>query len=487
MLTGLSSQLHSSGDFDRRALLVGGAGLGTIALASLMNPEAFATGTERRDASKGGRPGFPNFPPRAKRVIYLFQSGAPSQMDLFDHKPGLADLRGTELPDSIRQGQRLTGMTATQESFPLAPSIFEFDRHGRSGAWVSELAPQTAKIVDELCFIRSMHTEAINHDPAITFFQTGAQLAGRPSIGAWIAYGLGTDNQDLPAFVALVSGSGDQPLYDRLWGSGFLPTRYQGVKFRSVGDPVLFLSNPPGQSRETRRRVLDDLARLNEMKHLETGDPEIATRIAQYELAFRMQASVPELTDLSGEPGHVFDLYGDDARTPGTFAANCLLARRLAERGVRFVQLFHRGWDQHTNLPRDIRKQCQATDQASAALVLDLKRRGLLDDTLVVWGGEFGRTVYCQGRLTANDYGRDHHPRCFTIWLAGGGVKAGCTHGETDDFSYNIVRDPVHVHDLHATLLHCLGVDHKRLVYKFQGRYHRLTDVHGSVVSGILA
>ena len=458
------------------------AGLGVVALASLLDRDLFAA---------PGAAAAPHFTPRAKRVIYLFQSGAPSQMDLFDHKPKLADRRGTELPDSVRKGQRLTGMTSRQETFPVAPSKFRFARHGRCGAWVSELLPHTARVVDELCFIKSMHTEAINHDPAITFFQTGAELAGRPSIGAWLSYGLGSENHDLPAFVVLVSqGSGnqaDQPLYDRLWGSGFLPTRYQGIKFRSSGDPVLYLSNPDGLSDATRRRMLDDLARLNQLKLEEVGDPEIATRIAQYEMAYRMQTSVPELTDVSREPEHVFELYGPESRKPGTFAANCLLARRLAERGVRFIQLFHRGWDQHTHLPKQIAAQGRDTDQASAALVLDLKRRGLLGDTLVVWGGEFGRTVYCQGRLTADDYGRDHHPRCFTVWLAGGGVRGGVSHGETDDYSYNIERAPVHVHDLHATILHCLGIDHKRLTFKFQGRHYRLTDVHGNVVKEVLA
>jgi hypothetical protein len=382
-------------------------------------------------------------------------------------------------------------MTATQSSFPLVPSLFRFAQHGQSGAWVSELLPHTAKIVDDLCFIKTLHTEAINHDPAITFFQTGAQIAGRPSIGSWISYGLGSANRDLPSFVVMISqGSGnlgDQPLYDRLWGSGFLPTRYQGVKFRSGGDPVLYLSNPPGVDGKLRRRYLDDLARLNQHRLAESGDPEIATRISQYEMAYRMQASVPELTDLSNEPEHIFELYGPESRKPGTYAANCLLARRLAERGVRFIQLFHRGWDQHNNLPKQIVGQCQDTDQASAALIADLKQRGLLEDTLVVWGGEFGRTVYCQGKLTEDDYGRDHHPRCFTVWLAGGGVKPGITFGETDDFSYNIVRDPVHVHDLHATILHLLGIDHTRLTFKYQGRHFRLTDVHGNVVRGVLA
>jgi len=432
----------------------------------------------------------PRVRPTAKRVIYLFQSGAPSQLDLFDYKPGLKDRFATDLPDSVRKGQRLTGMTATQDSFPIAPSKYAFKQHGKSGAWVSSLMSHTAGVVDNLCFVKSVHTEAINHDPAITFCQTGAQLAGRPSIGAWVTYGLGSMNKDLPAFVVLVSqGSGnpaDQPLYDRLWGSGFLPSSYQGVKFRSQGDPVLFLKNPDGVTDAGRRRTLDDLAALNKLRQGETGDPETETRIQQYEMAFRMQSSVPELTDLSKEDAKTFELYGEDARKPGTFAANCLLARRLAERGTRFIQLFHRGWDQHTALPKQIEGQCRDTDKASAALITDLKRRGLLDDTLVVWGGEFGRTVYCQGKLTAEDYGRDHHPRCFTVWMAGGGVKPGITYGETDDFSYNIARDPVEVHDLNATLLHCLGIDHTRLTYRYQGRDFRLTDVHGHIVKGIL-
>ena len=468
----------------RQFLRDAGLGLGSLALASLLTRDGMADTLATQSLA-------PQFTPRAKRVIYLFQSGAPSQMDLFDHKPTLANLHATELPESIRRGQRLTGMTSKQTSFPIAPSMFRFARHGQSGASVSELLPHTASVADELCFIQSMHTEAINHDPAITFFQTGNQLAGRPSIGSWLAYGLGSENSDLPAFVVMISnGSGnpaDQPLYDRLWGSGFLPSRYQGVKFRSIGDPVLYLSNPPGQDAATRRRVLDDLAELNRLKLDEYGDPEIATRISQYELAYRMQTSVPELTDVSQEPEHIFDLYGPDARKPGTFAANCLLARRLAERGVRFIQLFHRGWDQHLGLPKAIRGQCRDTDQASAALIRDLKQRGLLDDTLVVWGGEFGRTVYCQGKLTADDYGRDHHPRCFTIWLAGGGIHGGLTHGATDDFSYNITENPVHVHDLHATILHCLGLDHTQLTFKFQGRHYRLTDISGEVVKPILA
>jgi hypothetical protein len=466
------------------------AGIGAVALAALLRERSMAANVPRVTGVPG-LPGLPHFAPKAKRVIYLFQSGAPSQIDLFDPKPALATRFGEELPDSIRQGQRLTGMTATQDRFPVAPTLYKFAQHGKSGAWVSNLMPHTAKIADELCFIKSMHTEAINHDPAITFFQTGAQLAGRPSIGSWASYGLGSDNRDLPAFVVLLSnGTGnpsDQPLYDRLWSSGFLPTQHQGIKFRSGADPVLFLSNPSGLNATSRREMLDDLGELNRIQLADVGDPEISTRIAQYELAYRMQTSVPELTDVSSEPAGVFEMYGPESRRPGTYAANCLLARRLAERGVRFIQLFHRGWDQHTKLPVQLPGQCRDTDQPSAALIQDLKQRGLLDDTLVVWGGEFGRTVYCQGRLTQTDYGRDHHPRCFTMWMAGGGVRPGITYGETDDYSYNIVRDPVHVHDLHATILHCLGVDHTRLTFKFQGRHHRLTDVSGDVVKGILA
>lgn len=454
--------------FTRRDFMSGMVGgIGTMALSSLL-------GT------------VPTLPPKVKRIIYLFQSGGPSQMDLFDHKPSLYELRDTDLPDSIRHGQRFTGMTAGQDRFPVAPTLFNFARHGESQAWVSDLLPYTAKIVDDLCFIRTMKTEAINHDPAITFFQTGFQLAGRPSIGSWLSYGLGSENKDLPAFIALISGTGGQPLYDRLWGSGFLPTKYQGVKFRSTKDPVLYLSNPEGVDAQTRRKMIDDVAKLNEMRFKDFGDPEIQTRIAQYEMAYRMQFSVPELTNFDSEPEHVFDLYGEDSRKPGTYAYNCLLARRMSERGVRFVQLFHRGWDQHTKLPENIRTQCMDTDQASSALITDLKQRGMLDDTLVIWGGEFGRTVYCQGPLTAEDYGRDHHPRCFTIWMAGGGVKPGFTYGTTDDFSYNIIDKPVYVHDLHATILHQLGIDHTQLTYKFQGRHYRLTDVHGNVVHEIL-
>ncbi|MCC6539842.1 MAG: DUF1501 domain-containing protein, partial [Bryobacterales bacterium] len=376
-------------------------------------------------------------------------------------------------------------------SFPVAPTMYKFAQHGQSGAWLSELLPNHAKVADKIAFVKSMHTEAINHDPAVTFFQTGFQIAGRPSIGAWLSYGLGSENKDLPAFVVMVSqGTGspsDQPLYDRLWGAGFLPSKYQAVKFRSIGDPVLHIKNPDGLPTDSRRRFIDDVNALNEIKFEEMGDPEIATRIAQYEMAFRMQSSVPELTDLSKEPERVFELYGPESRKPGTFAANCLLARRLAERGVRFIQLFHRGWDQHNTLPKMIPGQARDIDRASYGLITDLAERGMLDDTLIVWGGEFGRTVYCQGKLTADDYGRDHHPRCFTMWMAGGGIKPGISFGETDDFSYNITADPVHVHDLHATILHCLGVDHLKLTYKFQGRHFRLTDVHGRVVKAILA
>jgi hypothetical protein len=415
-------------------------------------------------------------------------SGGPSQMELYDYKPGLDRHRGQDLPDSIRKGQRLTGMTSTQDRFPVVEARYKFKQHGKSGTWVSELLPHTGGIIDDLCVIKSMHTEAINHDPAITFFQTGSQLAGRPSIGAWVTYGLGSESEDLPGFVVLITkGGGDQPIYDRLWGSGFLPTRYQGVKFRSIGDPVLYLSNPPGLDQEKRRIYLDALRKLNEIKFETFSDPEINTRIAQYEMAYRMQSSVPELTDLSDEPAHTFELYGEDARESGTFAANCLLARRLAERGVRFIQLYHRGWDHHGDLPKRIEKEAKKTDQACAALVADLKQRGLLQDTLLIWGGEFGRTVYCQGRLTEESYGRDHHPRCFAMWLAGGGIKPGTSIGETDDYSYNVVSNPVHVHDLQATVLHCLGIDHTRLTYKHQGRAFRLTDIAGKVVSDMLS
>lgn len=456
-------------------------GAGMAALASLLGRDL--------SANTGALAGLPHHPPKAKRIIYLFQSGGPSQMELFDYKPRLMDFQGQDLPESIRQGQRLTQMSATQSSFPVVPSRFKFARHGQSGAWVSELLPHTARIADRLTFIKSTFTEAINHDPAVTFLQTGSPIAGRPSMGSWVSYGLGAETEDLPAFVVMISpgaGGGGQPLYDRLWGAGFLPTRYQGVKFRSVGDPVLYLSNPTGMPGETRRSYLDALKQLNEGTLSEYGDPEVGTRIAQYEMAFRMQTSVPELTDLSKESATVVDTYGPDARKPGTFAYNCLLARRLAERGVRFIQLYHRDWDHHGGLPKGLPKMCQQTDQPAAALILDLEQRGMLDDTLVVWGGEFGRTVYCQGRLTADDYGRDHHPRCFTVWMAGGGIQPGITMGETDDYCYNVTKDPVHIHDLQATILYCLGIDHTKLTYKFKGRNFRLTDVAGNVVKPLL-
>ncbi|TWT97722.1 hypothetical protein Pla108_18740 [Botrimarina colliarenosi] len=458
------------------------AGLGALALAA-MEGRAGAAASPPTLAGLSGL----HHAPKARRVIYLFQSGGPSQHDLFDYKPRLNAMHGQELPASVRGEQRLTGMSANQSSLPLAGSPFKFSRHGESGAWLSDLLPYHRDIVDDVCFIKSMHTEAINHDPAITMFQTGSQIAGRPSLGAWLSYGIGSENEDLPAFIVLASaGQGGQPLYARLWGSGFLDSKHQGVRFRSGKDPVLYLSNPDGVCGSRRREQLDVINDLNRLQREAEGDPEIDSRIAQYEMAFRMQTSVPGVTDLSDEPESTFELYGEDARQPGTFAANCLLARRLAERDVRFVQLYHQGWDQHDNLPKDIRGQAKETDQASAALVKDLKQRGLLDDTLVIWGGEFGRTAYSQGLLTADNYGRDHHPRCFTTWMAGGGVQAGVTHGETDDFGYNLVRDGVHVHDLNATTLHLLGIDHERLTYFYQGRHFRLTDVHGEVVKSIL-
>jgi hypothetical protein len=476
--------------FNRRLFLRNSSSLvGSAALASLLSSTSRAESSDPK--AHAALPGFPNFAAKAKRIIYLFQSGAPSQMDLFDPKPELEKRRGEDLPDSIRRGQRLTTMTSGQAKFPVAPTIFKFAQHGSGGMWMSELVPQMASIADEFCMIRSIHTEAINHDPAITFSQTGSQLAGRPSIGSWLSYGLGSENEDLPAYVVLTSfGSGrpdDQPLYDRLWGAGFLPSKHQGVKFRNRGDAVLYLSNPPGVDAVARRGTLDRLAKLNQKHFEQVGDPEIQTRIAQYEMAFRMQTSVPELLDLSKEPQHVLDSYGPDVKRPGSYAANCLLARRLAERDVRFVQLFHMGWDHHGGLPAAIRGQCKDTDQATAALIKDLKQRGLLNDTLIVWGGEFGRTIYSQGGITATDYGRDHHPRCFTVLLAGAGVKTGTTFGETDDYCYNITRDPVHVHDLNATILHLLGIDHTRLTYRYQGRDFRLTDIHGEVVKGVLA
>lgn len=453
-----------------------GAGLGGVALADLL-------GAGR--ASAAGVLGGSHTEPKAKRVIYLFQSGGPSQLDLFDRKPLLNEKHGEQLPAEVRGEQRLTGMSGNQSSLPLAGSPFKFSQHGQSGQWMSDLLPHTAKIADELCIVKSMYTEAINHGPGVTFLQTGSQFPGRPSIGAWLDYGLGAENENLPSFVVLVTkNKGGQPLVSRLWGSGFLPSKHQGVRFRSGKDPVLYLSNPDGIGRAGRRQMLD---RLRELHELQAQDAAIETRISQYEMAFRMQASIPDVTDFSDEPDSVFEDYGKEARNPGSFAANCLMARRLAERGVRFVQLYHPGWDQHGSLPGGIRTQCAETDQASAALVTDLKRRGMLDDTLVVWGGEFGRTNYCQGKLTANNFGRDHHPRCFSIWMAGGGAKPGTSFGETDEYGYNVVKDGVHVHDFHATMMHLLGIDHERLTYKYQGRRFRLTDVHGRVMEPLLA
>ncbi len=456
-------------------------GIGVAALASLF---------ERNGLAKA-MTGLPHFAPKAKRVIYLHQSGGPSQLDMFDYKAGLNKQAGVDLPASIRMGQRITGMTSGQTTLPVAPSIYKFAQHGSNGAWVSELMPHTAKIVDELTIIKTMNTEAINHDPAITFIQTGSQQPGRPSMGSWVSYGLGSENENLPAFVVLLSQAHaintDQPLFSRLWSSGFLASSNQGIRFRAGSDPVLYLEDPPGMSRTGRRQMLDGISALNKMRYADYGDPEIETRIGQYEMAYRMQSSIPDLMDLSKEPASTFEMYGPESRKPGTYAANCLLARRLAERNVRFVQLYHRGWDQHNDLPRDLSLQCQGTDQPTAALITDLKQRGLLDDTLVIWGGEFGRTVYCQGKLTEANYGRDHHGRCFTMWMAGGGIKRGNLIGETDDFGYNVVADPVHIHDLQATVMHCLGVDHTKLTYKFQGRHFRLTDVHGQVVKQALA
>ena len=465
----------------RRDFFRFGLGLGGFALADLLRA------AEPNDPFRGVLDK-PHLPPKAKRIISLFMAGGPSQLDLFDHKPKLNELHGKDLPESVRMGQRVTGMTAHQATLPLAGSAFKFSKHGRSGATLSELLPWTAKVADELCFVKSLHTEHINHDPAITFCQTGHHLPGRPSAGSWLSYGLGSANKSLPAFVVLISKDRiDQPLYARLWGNGFLPSTHQGVQFRSGGAPVLYLDNPPGVSADSRKQALDRLAELQRLQADDLGDPAVADRVAQYEMAFRMQTSVPEVIDLAKEPKETFDLYGDEARTPGTFAANCLLARRLAERDVRFIQLYHPGWDHHGGLPGGIKRQAKDVDRAGYALVTDLKRRGMLDDTLVVWGGEFGRTNYSQGKLTATDYGRDHHPRCFTVWLAGGGAKPGVTYGATDEFGYNVAEDPVSVYDLQATILHLLGIDHERLTYKHQGRYYRLTDVHGAAVKPILA
>jgi hypothetical protein len=462
-----------------RSQLLGRAsvGIGTAALASLLGEsQSFAA---------------PHFAPKAKRVIYLFMHGGPSQLDLFDHKPGLKKLHGQEMPPSVMGDQRLTGMTSGQKSKPITSSLFNFQQHGQSGAWMSELLPNLGRVADEMCIIRSLHTEAINHDPGVTLLQTGHQQPGRPSFGAWASYGLGSENASLPAFVVLISrGSAARPadpLYARLWGSGFLPSNHQGVSFRSSGDPVLYLSNPPGISAASRRDELDVIQALNRRQLAQQLDPEIETRITQYEMAYRMQSSVPDLISLKDESAATFEAYGPQSRVPGSFAANCLLARRMAESGVRFIQLYHRGWDQHYNLPSDLRLQCGDIDQPCAALISDLKQRGLLDDTLIVWGGEFGRTTYSQGKLEPTNHGRDHHGRCFTMWLAGGGVKPGLQFGETDDFCFNIARDPMHVHDLNATLLHLLGIDHERLTYRAEGRDFRLTDVHGRVMKAVLA
>ena len=458
-----------------------GFGVGTMALSHLMKREAISS------HQPSTAPLF-HHPPKAKRVIFLFQSGAPSQMDLYDHKPLLNEKHGTELPASVRMGQRLTAMSGNQASLPIVGSPFEFNQHGKSGAWISELMPHLAKIADDLCFVKSMHTEAINHGPGVTFMQTGSMIPGRPSMGAWLDYGLGTDNDNLPSFVVMVTkDKHGQPLVSRLWGSGFLPSRHQGVRFRSGKDPVLYLNNPSGIDSDSRRKAVEALNELHRLDLEESADKHVAARIDQYELAYRMQSSIPGVTDISDEPKHVLESYGPDVSNPGSFAANCLLARRLAERGVRFIQLYHQGWDHHGGLPKGIRRQCKETDQASAALVSDLKQKGMLDDTLVVWGGEFGRTNYCQGKLTAKSFGRDHHPRCFTIWMAGGGTKPGTSFGKTDDYCYNIVENPIHIHDLQATILHLLGVDHECLTFKYQGRQFRLTDVHGHIVQDILA
>lgn len=459
-------------------------GIGSAALGSLLIPDLFSSFSDEEEMMTG----LPHFAPKAKRIIYLFQNGAPSQLDLFDHKPKLQEMFGQDLPASIRMGQRLTGMTANQAKFPLAGSVFNFKQYGRAGAWFSELLPHTSSVADDLCVIHTLYTEAINHDPALTFFQTGAQVGNRPSMGAWLSYGLGSENKNLPAFCVLLSkGKGNgQGVYSKLWTNGFLDSVHQGVQFSSSENPVLYLNNPESISKDDRRKMLDNINALNDEAYKEFGDPEITAKIQQYEMAFRMQTAVPEITDMSKEPESVVKLYGPECLVPGTYAANCLLARKLSENGVRFVQLYHQGWDGHNNLPSEIRGQCKDVDQASAALITDLKQRGLLDETLVIWGGEFGRTNYCQGTLTKDNYGRDHHPRCFTVWMAGGGVKPG-VYGETDEFGYNIAKDPVHVHNFHATILNLMGIDHEKLTFKHLGRRYRLTDVSGEVVKGIIA
>ena len=479
---------HDNSNYTRRDFLTKTSlGLGGLSLASMLNSENLFASNRIQNAAVNLK-GLPHFVPKAKRVIYLFQSGAPSQLDLFDHKPLLNKMNGQELPESVFGGQRLTGMTAGQSAFPLAGSHFKFRQKGASGAWVSELMPHIGALADDLCFIKSMHTEAINHDPAVTFIQTGSQLPGRPSIGSWLSYGLGSDNKNLPGFVVLITKDKyGQPLYSRSWGNGFLPSQHQGVQFRSGKNPVLYLDNPPGVTKELREEQLETLSKMQKDKYADIGDPEILSRISQYEMAFKMQTSVPAVMDLSGEPDYIFDMYGEEARIPGSFASNCLLARRLIEKDVRFVQLYHQGWDHHGDLPKNIKIQCKETDQPSAALIKDLKQRGLLEDTLVIWGGEFGRTNYSQGQLTETNYARDHHPACFTIFMAGAGIKKGMTYGKTDEFGYNIIENPVHVHDFQATLMHLLGIDHEKFTFKFQGRRYRLTDVHGKVIQDILS
>jgi len=476
---------HHNEKYTRRDFLTRTSlGLGALTLGSLINP-APVFGSFSNSVNQS--PKLPHFPAKAKRIIYLFQSGAPSQLDLFDHKPLLKKLNGQELPESIRGGQRLTGMTAGQASFPLVSSIFNFKQHGESGAWMSDLMPHTSKIVDELCFIKSMYTEEINHDPAVTFIQSGSNLPGRPSMGSWISYGLGSDNKNLPEFVVLVTKDKQgQPLYARSWGNGFLPSKYQGVQFRSGKDAVLYLENPPGVTGDIRKEQIDYLKKLENENYEDIGDPEILSRMSQYEMAYRMQTSVPEVMDVSNEPDYIFDMYGEESKNPGTFAANCLLARKLVEKDVKFIQLYHQGWDQHGNLNNDIKIQCKETDQASAALIKDLKQRGLLEDTLVIWGGEFGRTSYTQGSIDSPSYGRDHHPHGFSMWMAGGGIRAGHVHGATDDFGYFALEDRVHVHDINATILHCLGINHESLTFHHQGRDFKLTDEFGKVVDNII-
>ncbi len=462
-------------------------GIGSLALGSLLIPDLFKTSGP--SLATDGDLGVAHFAPKAKRIIYLFQAGAPSQLETFDYKPILRTRMGEDLPESIRNGQRLTGMTANQDKFPLMPPKIGFKQHGESQTWISDFFPHIAKIANEITVVRSMHTEAINHDPAITFFQTGSQISGRPSMGSWLSYGLGSENKNLPSFVVLTSrGKGNsQGLYSKLWSSGFLDSKHQGVMLRSGKDPVLYLNDPEGLSRSDKRHLLDHVSSLNKLHHVETGDDEIESRIAQYEMAYRMQMSVPDVMDISKEPQSVIDLYGEDCQVPGTYAANALQARRLAENGVRFIQLYHQGWDQHGNLHNEMAGQAKDVDQASAALVLDLKQRGMLEDTLVVWGGEFGRGNYAQGKFDPENYGRDHHPKAFSIWMAGGGIKPGLNYGQTDEFGYNVVENPVHIHDFHATLMHQLGLDHEKLTYKYQGRRFRLTDVAGNVIKDLLA